>query len=165
MTFDQLTDSEMVAILEEHPEVPTEKRADAVPFLNGSLADLDLVVARADEWRELAEQLDRIHAGEVRLAIDLAQAFGKDRDGLPSRVRLLIGCARRRMFVAGSPESKLKWANALSNFVALERLLFERHLNAGYLLSSALTSLVQDDRLPAFTTLSNSVTLLNDLVY
>lgn len=165
VTFDHLSDTEMMAVLNSHPELAIEKRADAVQFLNGSLSDLDLVVTRADEWRELSEQLDRIHAGEVRLAIELSQVFGKDRDGLPARVRLLIGCARRRMFAATRSESKVKWANALANFVAMERLLFERHLNAGYVLSSALTSLVSDDRLPAFTTLSNSATLLNDLVY
>lgn len=137
--------------------------------LGGSLENIELMTVELERWEELTGKLDQIFKGDGKLALDLAQELGKDKERLPLDLNLIRTYVRERLLLlSNNPSSNnhdySKWANALTNLIAAERLIFERNLAPAYVLTNIFLFLINDSALNSFTTFSNSATLVEDLV-
>ena len=84
-------------------------------------------------------------AGDSDSAIVWATALSKARSSLRKRLRLMRIYARQRLLRESEVEKCARFAVFLSKCLAAERLLFERNLNAGLVLTNMLLSLVASD--------------------
>lgn len=165
--FDELHTDQVAEILstissEQHEQLNEIPADELAVLLDGSLAQVDAALHHAALWREINDRLDDIAAGDAASAIEFARQCGQDKEFLNVRLGFLRIASRRRMLGAANACDQRRWAIAIANILAAERLCNRRNLNAGYLLQCAFTELAQSGD-PSFTYLNSDATLLSSL--
>ena len=118
---------------------------ELIALADGSCSGIEEILDDTADWREVCDQIDCIVAGDSDSAIVWATALSKARSSLRKRLRLMRIYARQRLLRESEVEKCARFAVFLSNCLAAERLLFERNLNAGLVLTNMLLSLVASD--------------------
>jgi DNA polymerase III subunit delta' len=134
---------------------------ELVVLADGAPGSITAIKDHSLEWMDLKVTMSAIHGGDARRAVSFASEISKDKEDLRERLTLLRIYARHRMYE--TPQDSL-WALCVTNLIAAERLIFERNLNAQYVLSNVLLNLVSSADLNSFTTLTNSAKLLERIV-
>lgn len=159
--FDRLSDQDVRAILERSLQKESGMSIDELVLLaDGSLAYVNSLTERAEQWKEISDTLQAIASGRLARAPEFANALAKDKEHLPETLQLLRICARSHMLEETTPGKKAAWANCLSNLITAERALFERNLAPGTVLLTVLLALHTESTSPAFTPLPNGAKLL-----
>ena len=162
--FNTLSHAEVLEVLKlkDNADLPPNLSLEDLAILSdGSPGNCTEIARYFGEWVTCKETLSAIFSGDIKVATQFAATLAKDKDSLRGKLRLLRIYARTRMLE--SPPH-VKWATCLTNIITAERLIFDRNLAAGTVLLAVFLNLVSDDHLNSFTTLTNSVTLLKDMV-
>lgn len=165
--FDRLPDADVRKLLAAKEQQIRDAGLtidELVSLADGSVAHVDALIEKSELWRRLGSALDKIAAGKLALATELAAELAKDKEHLPESLKLLRLVARSRMHAAASTEEKARWAVCLTNLLTCERAIFERNLAAGTVVLSTLLSLHSPAQGSSFTTLTNSASLLEKII-
>jgi DNA polymerase-3 subunit delta' len=161
--FDALKPDEIKLILQAQADsstVPAE-HIDKIAFLaDGAMDNIEAISSNMEAWNELQTTLENIFKGDLAAAQSAAQQLSRDRDSLRDKLKLMRIYARQRMQETQDRGRRSRWAVCVANLLESDRLIFERNINAQYLLSSLFLSLANHPGLETFTTLTNSDTLL-----
>lgn len=153
--FMQLSNEEMREVVRIRPDLVNNQNlsesalSELLVLADGSPANLAQLHDKLDVWEEIKNVLDSTFEGDPAAGIRFSSAAGKNREGLPALLQLARMHARRRMHEAADPLAGLKWSYALSNFIAAEHLIFNRNLNASYVLNATFAALYTDPALDA----------------
>jgi hypothetical protein len=159
--FDRLSDDDVRAILRSSDSKPNGMSIEELVLLaDGSLAYVDGLTQRAEQWKDISDTLQAIASGRLARAPEFANALAKDKEHLPGTLQLLRICARSHMLEESDPGKKAAWANCLSNLITAERALFERNLAPATVLLTVFLALHTEATSPAFTPLPNGAKLL-----
>lgn len=164
--FDRLPDRHMRTILHAREKEISESALtvdELMVLADGSLADLEAVVAKSSSWRELTAALDEIASGKLNVVTDLAAALAKDKEYISENLKLMRIHARARMMSSLDPWLKSAWAHFVTNILSAERSITQRNLAATTVLVTLLLALYQNTRGASFTTLPNGGTLLDKI--
>lgn len=145
--FESLSHQEMLRIVQQTPdlipaEVPASEYALIVQLSDGSFENLASLCHELPRAREISGRIDRIIEGDIPEATRLAAEIAKEKDRANDMLRLLTVLMRTKLHTAKAGEQQHRIAVALHNCVSAERLVFERNLSAGYLLSLMMTQLL-----------------------
>ncbi len=135
--------------------------AELVLLADGAPGSITAIKNHALAWMDLKVSMSAIHSGDAQRAASFSAELAKDKENLAEKLKLLRIYARHRMYE--TPQDPL-WALCLSNLISAERLIFDRNLNAQYVLSVTFLNLIAKGTLNSFTTLTNSATLLERIV-
>ena len=135
-----------------------------ISFLSqGSVENLQSLVAKADEWNKFKHSLISIFSGDLATALSFADLLAKDKEFLRPNIRLLQGLCRTLLSASVSDADFEVWSVTLTNLYIAERLIFERNLSAAYVLKYVFLTLARSDKQAAFTALDDSVNMLSTI--
>ncbi|NLF24290.1 MAG: hypothetical protein GX589_01350 [Deltaproteobacteria bacterium] len=162
--FDALKPSEIALILQSQTDTSAALSGpiEEIAFLaDGTMDNIGAISSNLSDWRDLQKTLEGIFKGDIDTAQSAALQLSRDRDSLRDKLKLMRIYARQRMRETEDRSRRSRWAACVANLLESERFIFERNLNAQYLLSSLFLSLAAHPGLETFTTLTNSDTLLS----
>ena len=146
--FDRLSDEEVASIIKAHPDPEVEEMirnvspSEVAILADGSLENIDNLKRHLTTWPDLAEALrGAVNGDSVRL-IEFIRDISKDRESLRDHLDLIRIFARHMLHKAADTEKQRRWAFCLSNIITAERLIFERNLAAGAVLTAILVDLL-----------------------
>ncbi len=167
--FDNISDADLRQILAAKiaaKEIPAELSRvdldDLVVIADGSLERISEISADLDYWRELSEHIAALEESDISAISKHLGDLSKDRESLRRRLGLLRIFARQKMLRSQSGKDQLPWAKLLANLLIAERLIFERNISAGYVLTASVLDFYDDSR--AFTLPSSSAKLIDTFV-
>lgn len=146
--FDRLSDDEVTAILSAHPDPEVENMirevsASEVAILaDGSLENIDNLKRHLATWPDLTEALRGAINGESTRLIEFIRTISQDRESLRDHLDLIRIFARHMLHKASDTQKQRRWAFCLSNIITAERLIFDRNLAAGTVLTAILIDLL-----------------------
>lgn len=108
--------------------------SELAKLADGSIGTFEKIVNSIDSWESVKKKLDLICSEQPELAANFAQELGKNKEQLRTILQLLRIRGRTKMVETSSARLRGAWANFLTNLMTGERLIFERNLNAGYIL-------------------------------
>lgn len=164
--FSPLDESEIrdvLAVVRERFGLDRVSEADLAELCDGSLARVAEVADDIEAWRELQRELTAILGGDSTAAFKTAERIAKDKDGLRRNLRLLLAALRKQLLGATMLELRARLALGLTNALAVERLITERNISPAVLMNLLLVHLLPPALTAAFTTLPNSVTLIDEI--
>ncbi len=164
--FNPLSDEETRQVLQEGGFELSKKLSEEnklpldelVVLADGAPGSIGEIQAHGETWSEFRETIQAIYKGDVQFAVQFANTLSKDKENLPSALKLLRIALRIEM---RTNPNQPRWAIALSNIIAADRCIFERNLAPATVLSVALLSLTPPEKGVPYTALTNSVTLLD----
>ncbi len=168
--FSPLRDSEMREALSSKPELTgsaslTEWEVNELLILaDGSLSSLVQLCDKLELWEEVKSVFDKVYRGDLSAGFQYSSSTAKNREILPQFFQLARMNARRNMQEAREPHAALKWSYALSNLISAEYLVFNRNLNASYVLNAIFSDLFSDRILDADCHLRHNEHLIEKIV-
>lgn len=145
--FESLNAKEMQQIVRNQPDIiPAEIDASEheliIQLSDGSFESLASLCHELPRARDISGRIDKILAGDIPEATRLAAELAKEKDRIGDILRLLTVLMRTKLHTVKLPEQLHRIAVGLHNCVSAERLVLERNLSAGYLLSLLMTQLL-----------------------
>jgi len=147
--FNQLTPDEIEKIIAEKnligelAEQIDEK--DLAVLADGSLDSIERLAGNLENWKDLGQRLDAIASGKLERGLETAKEIAKDKKTLRDNIQLLRIHARKRMHESAEAKEQLKWSLCLSNLLSAEQYIFQRNLNASYVLQQVFTDLSRQE--------------------
>ncbi len=167
--FDSLRPEEIEQIIErklrEDPSCPYSGMPlkELALLSDGSLDGLQHITQNFQRWLTVKEILPKIFAGEIPIAVEYSNKLAKDKENLRAELQLMRIFTRERMRNSDTFENTSRWSVFISNTISAERLIFERNLAPANVLLTSFLALSTNPRLKTFTTLTNSVSLLEKI--
>lgn len=140
--FNPLTSEDLAAAI-KNAKLDTGKATpqEIALLSDGSLGNLSSVLAQYEEWLSLSKKVEHLKRGDLKFGLDLAKELAADRETLREKLALLRIVARQKLSEAAADSTlALRFADLLRNIMVAEQLIFERNLNAGYLLSAVFSA-------------------------
>jgi DNA polymerase III delta' subunit len=143
--FDGLTETELTTLLRRQAICPNETEAIALAKrCDGSLLTARQLIRYADEWQKLDEQIELIVKGDLASATKLAKDLTARREELADLFGILRLLGRAKLqahATSATPRLACSFANFVQNVLVAEKLIFERNLNTGLVLTNLFSAL------------------------
>lgn len=168
--FNSLSEPEMREAISAKPELLGSSSLsewelnELLTLADGSLSNLTQLSDKLELWEEVKGVFDKVFAGDLSAGFQYAASIGKNKDILPQLFQLARMNARRNMRDAQDSLAALKWSFALSNLISAEYLVFNRNLNASYVLNAIFSDLFSDHVLDADYHLRHNEHLIEKVV-
>ncbi|MCB9029516.1 MAG: AAA family ATPase [Deltaproteobacteria bacterium] len=111
---------------------------DVITLLDGSLQGVSSIVDKLDRFSNFKDRVNKILAGDKLNALEFAKELSSDRESLRESLHLMRMIVRERVLNETDPKNRRSAASLQAHLLELDALIFERNINAQYLLQSRL---------------------------
>ena len=146
--FDRLSDEEVANVIKASPDKELEDMlqhvtaSDVAILADGSLENIDNLKRHLTTWPKLTESLRGAINGQSAQLIEFIKEISQDRESLRDHLDLIRIFSRHMLHKASDLVKQRRWAFCLSNIITAERLIFERNLSSGAVLTAILIDLL-----------------------
>lgn len=150
--FERLAEAEMIEIFkrssaEKYQTFKKHLGASELSFdelallSDGSMQNIADILDHVGDWRRIQKILPGAAKGELTRAFSYVKEIARDRKLLRTRIQLMRIIARSYMRAESEHCEKFRWSHCVQNLLNAENLIFNRNMNAGYLLEQVLLDL------------------------
>jgi DNA polymerase-3 subunit delta' len=118
---------------------------------DGSMQNVCHLIGHEEFLDEVRSALGKAKKGALDSVSDICRSWSRDKDALRVRLQLIRLLARKLMIESVDFQEKSRWSQLLSSAVQAEPLIFDRNINAGYLLELMFLQLGDSDGVPSLS--------------
>ena len=129
----------------------------------GSMKNITTITENLETWNKLNDVFDRFLKGETNLLTSIINDYTKDKTQLSDIIFLLQTITRNKLKVVTNYRKANTLAQLLANLSQANYYIFERNINASYLLSQILINALSGESLDD-TYQSESINDINQVI-